>query len=183
VNKLVIATDKEGYARTSKGTSESMADPTPNQELVAQAFDELIEAHELLRAAEHLLEEYVAHNASPEVPEVFEDVEALLRYNAERERYELGHSLVMERRADCHANYAGAASRVEALLPEGTRLLHAYGKSSGAIPTGKRYLVYKERGLLADLLEADAVPQETATGEVSAVAYVVRVEEMASGSE
>ena len=160
-----------------------MADPTPNHELVAEAFDELIEAHELLRAAERSLEEYVAHNASPEIPEVFEDVEALLRYNAERERYELGLSRVMERRAECHANYAGAASRVEALLPEGTRLVHAYGKSSGEIPLKKRYLVYKERGLLADVSEADVVPQETATGEVSAVAYVVRVEEMASGSE
>ena len=128
-----------------------MADPTPNHEQIAKAFDELIEAHELLRDAEHSLEEYVAHNASPEIPELFEDVEALLRYNAEKERYELGLSRVMERRAECHANYSGAASRVEALLPEGTRLLHAYGKTSGVIPTGKRYLVYKEAGLLADV--------------------------------
>jgi hypothetical protein len=97
------------------------------------------------------LEEYVAHNASPEMPELFEDVEALLRYNAENERYALGLSRMMERRADCHANYAGAASRVEALLPVGTRLLHAYGRSSGAIPTGKRYLVYKETELLGDI--------------------------------
>jgi hypothetical protein len=160
-----------------------MADSTPNHEQVADAFDELIEAHELLRAAERSLEEYVAHNVSPKIPELFEDVEALLRYNAQKERYELGLSRVMERRAECHANYAGAASRVEALLPEGTRLVHAYGKSSGAIPLGKRYLVYKERGLLADVSEADVVPQETATGGVSAVAYVVRVEEMVSGSE
>ena len=55
-----------------------MADPTPNHEQIAKAFDELIEAHELLRDAEHSLEEYVAHNASPEIPELFEDVEALL---------------------------------------------------------------------------------------------------------
>jgi hypothetical protein len=160
-----------------------MANPTLNHELVAEAFDELIEAHELLRATEHSLEEYVAHNVPPEIPELFEDVEALLRYNAEKERYELGIRRVMERRADRQANYAGAASRVEALLPEGTRLVHAYGKSSGAIPTGKRYLVYKESRLLADVSEAAVVPQETATGEVSAVAYVVRVEEMVSGSE
>jgi hypothetical protein len=161
-----------------------MADPTPNHELVAEAFDELIEAHELLREAEHSLEEYDAHNASPEIPELFEDVKALLRYNAEKERYELGLSLVMELRADRHAKYASAASRVEALLPpEGTRLRHAYGKTSGTIPAGKRYLIYKESGLLTDVLEADPVPQETATGEVSAVAHVVRVEEMASGSE
>jgi hypothetical protein len=161
-----------------------MADPTPNHEQVAEAFDELIEAHELLRAAERSVEEYVAHNVSPEIPELFEDVEALLRYNAQKERYEMGLSREMERRADCHANYARAVSRVEALLPEGTRLVHAYGKSSGAIPTGKRYLVYKERELLADSSEADMVPQQTATGEeVSAVAYVVRVEEMVSGSE
>jgi hypothetical protein len=160
-----------------------MADPTPNHEQVAEAFDELIEAHEMLRAAERSLEEYVAHNVSPEIPELFEDVEALLRYNAEKERYELGLSRVMERRADCHANYARAVSRVESLLPEGTRLVHAYGKSSGAIPTGKRYLVYKERELLADASETAMVPQQTTTGEVSAVAYVVRVEEMVTGSE
>ena len=160
-----------------------MADPTPNHEQVAEAFDELIEAHELLREAEHSVEEYVAHNVPPEIPELFEDVEALLRYNAEKERYELGLSRVMERRADCHANYARAVSRVEALLPEGTRLVHAYGKSSGAIPTGKRYLVYKERELLGDDSEAGVVLQETETGEVSAMAHVVRVEEMVSGSE
>ena len=160
-----------------------MADSTPNHEQVAEAFDELIEAHELLRAAERSVEEYVAHNASPEIPEVFEDVEALLRYNAEKERYELGLSRVQERRAECHANYAGTASLVEALLPEGTRLVRAYGKSSGPIPTGKRYLVYKESEMLADVSGADVVPQETVTGEVSAIAYVVRVEEMVSDSE
>jgi len=37
--------------------------------------------------------------------------------------------------------------------------------------------------VLADVSEADLVPQETATGEVPAVAYVVRVEKMVSGSE
>jgi hypothetical protein len=160
-----------------------MADPTPNREQIAKAFDELIEAHELLRAADRSLEEYIAHNVSPEIPELFEDVEVLLRYNSEKERYELGLRRVMERRDDCAADYAGAASRVEALLPEGSRLVHAYGKSSGASPTGKRYLVYKESELLADISEAGVVTQETAMGEVSAMAHVVRVEEMVSGSE
>ena len=160
-----------------------MGDPTPHHEQVAKAFDELIEAHELLRAAERSLEEYVAHNVPPEIPELFEDVEALLRYNAEKERYQRGLSRVMERRDDCAADYAGAASRVEALLPEGTRLVHAYGKSSGTSPTGKRYLVYKEIELLGDDSEAGVVLQGTETGEVSAMAHVVRVEEMVSGSE
>jgi hypothetical protein len=160
-----------------------MVESTPNREQVAEAFDELIESHELLRAAEHSLEEYVAHNVPPEIPELFEDVEVLLRYNAEKARYELGLSRVMERRADYAAGYTRAASRVEALLPEDVRLVHAYGKSSGAIPTGKRYLIYKERQLLGDVSEASVVPQETATGEVSAVAFAVRVEEMVNGSE
>ena len=160
-----------------------MADLTPNHEQVAQAFDDLIEARELLREAEHSVEEYVAHNVSPDIPERFEDVEALLRYNAERERYELGLSRVMERRADYAANYARSASRVEALLPVDVRLVHAYGKSSGAIPTGKRYLIYKERELLGVASEAGVVPQVTQTSEVLAVAYVVRVEEMVGGSE
>ena len=61
-----------------------MADPTTNHEQVAEAFDELIEAYELLRAADRSLEEYIANNVSPEIPELFEDVEALLRYNAEK---------------------------------------------------------------------------------------------------
>jgi hypothetical protein len=160
-----------------------MADPTPNHEQVAEAFDELIEAHELLREAEHSVEEYVAHNVPPEIPERFEDVEALLRYNAERERYELGFSRVTERRADYAANYARAASRVEALLPEGVRLVHVYGKSLGAIPTGRRYLIYKERELLGGASEAKVVPQVTQTSEVLAVGYVVRVEEMGGVSE
>jgi hypothetical protein len=160
-----------------------MADLTPKHEQVAEAFDELIEAHELLREAEHSVEEYVAHNVPPEIPERFEDVEALLRYNAERERYELGFSRVTERRADYAANYVRTASRVEALLPEGVRLVHAYGKSSGAIPTGRRYLIYKERQLLGDVSEANVVPLVTQMGEESAAAYVVRVEEMVGGSE
>ena len=160
-----------------------MADPTPNHEQVAEAFDELIEAHELLREAEHSVEEYVAHNVPPEIPERFEDVEALLRYNAERERYELEFSRVTERRADYAANYARAASRVEALLPEGVRLVHVYGKSLGAIPTGRRYLIYKERELLGGASEAKVVPQVTQTSEVLAVGYVVRVEEMGGVSE
>jgi hypothetical protein len=160
-----------------------MVDASPNREQVAEMLDELIETHELFRAAESSLEEYVAHNVAPEIPELFEDVEALLRYNAERARYDLGLSRVMERRVDRAADYARAASRVEALLPEDARLVHAYGKSSGGIPTGKRYLVYKEPELAVDATEAAVVPQETAAGEVSAVAYVVRVEELDSGSE
>jgi hypothetical protein len=161
-----------------------MADPTRNHEQVAEEFDELIEAHELLRAAEHSVEEYVAHNVPPEIPERFEDVEVLLRYNAEKDRYELGFSRVIERRADYAANYARAASRVEALLPEDVRLVHTYRrKSTGAIPTGRRYLIYKERELLGDVSESGVVPQETQAGEVSAVAYVVRVEEIVGGSE
>ena len=160
-----------------------MADPTPNHEQVAEAFDELIEAHELLREAEHSVEEYVVHNIPPEIPELFEDVEALLRYNAEKESYELGLSRVMERSADYIAGYARAAARVEALLPEDVRLVHAYGKSSGAIATGKRYSIYKERELYGGVSDARAVPQETQTGQVSAVAYIVRVEEMVGGSE
>jgi hypothetical protein len=160
-----------------------MVDASPNREQVAEAFDELIESHERLRAAERSFEEYVAHNVPPETPELFEELEALLRYNAERERYELRLSRVMERRADCAADYTRAASRVEALLPEGVRLVHAYGKSSGGIPGGKRYFVYKEIELAGDVSEAGGVPQETAAGEPSAMAYVVRVEEVATGSE
>jgi hypothetical protein len=160
-----------------------MVDYASNREAAAEAFDELIEAHELLRAAERSLEEYVAHNVTPEIPQMFEDLEALLRYNAEKERYEMELSRLMERRVDRAADYARAASRVETLLPEGARLVHAYGESSGEIPGGKRYLVYKEGELVADVSETGVVPQETATGEVSAVAYVVRVEEMVTGAE
>jgi hypothetical protein len=160
-----------------------MVDASPNREQVAEAFDELIESHELFRAAERSFEEYVAHNVPPEIPELFEDLEALLRYNAERERYELRLSRAMERRADCAADYTRAASRVEALLPEGVRLVHAYGESSGGIPGGKRYFVYKEIELAGDVSEPGEVPQETAAGEQLAMAYVIRVEEVTTGSD
>jgi hypothetical protein len=160
-----------------------MVDASPNREQLAEAFDDLIETHELLRAAERSFEEYVAHNVPPEIPELFEDLEALLRYNAERARYELRLSRAMERRADRATDYTRAASRVEALLPEGVRLVHTYGESSGGIPGGKRYFVYKEIELVGDVSEAGEVPQETAAGELSAMAYVVRVEEVATGSE
>ncbi len=160
-----------------------MVDASPNREQVAEMLDELIETHELLRAAERSLEEHVAYNVPPELPELFEDVEALLRYNAEKARFDVGLSRMMERRVDRAADYTRAASRIEALLPEGTRLVHACGKSSGVIPRGKRYFVYKEPELTRVPAEAGAVPQETARGEVSAVAYVVRVEEVVTGSE
>lgn len=158
-----------------------MADEYPTDEIAA-AFDELIEAHELLRATERSLEEYMAENVPPEVPEVFENVEALLRYNAQRERHERGLGGMLELRVDRAAGYERVASRVELLLPEGARLIHAYGGSSADIPEGKRYAVFKESGLAADVSEAGVVPQETARGEVSAVSYVVRVEELDSGS-
>jgi hypothetical protein len=160
-----------------------MVDLDSNLEGVAEAFDELIETHELLRASERSLEEYLVHNVAPEIPERFEGVEALLRYNAEKARYDLGLSRVLERREDRTTDYARAASRVEALLPEGARLVHAYGRSSGQIPYGKRYFVYKERELAGDVLEAGVVPQETSTGDVSAMVYVVRVEELVTASE
>jgi hypothetical protein len=153
-----------------------MADEFPTDEIAA-AFDELIEAHVLLRATERALEKYMADNVPPEVPKVFENVEALLRYNAQRERYEREISTRMERREDHVAGYERAASRVEHLLPEGARLIHAHGGSSADIPQGKRYAVYKESELTV-LSPPEGVALETAKGEVSAVSHIVRVEEM-----
>jgi hypothetical protein len=157
-----------------------MADEYPTDEIAA-TFDELIEAHELLRATERSLEEYMAENVPPEVPEVFENVEALLRYNAQRERHERGLGGMLELRVDRAAGYERVASRVELLLPEGARLIHAYRGSFADIPEGKRYAVFKE-GVLTSL-SREGVSLETATGETSAVSYVVKVEELASGSE
>ncbi len=173
--------EEEGYGEGCCGYRNPMVDEVSNRD-VAQAFDELIEAHEQVRAAERSLEEYIAQNVPPEIPELFENVEALLRYNAERERYERGLSGAMEHRASSVAHYGRVASRVEPLLPEGARLVHAYGGSSAAIAGGKRYVVFKERQLTG-LPEEGSIPLETATGETSAVAYVVRVEELVTGSE
>jgi hypothetical protein len=154
-----------------------MADEFPTKE-IATAFDELIEAHVLLRAAQHAIENYMADNVPPEVPKVFENIEALLRYNAQRERYERELSARIERREECVSGYEHAASRVEHLLPEGARLIHAYGGSSADIPQAKRYAVFKESELTV-LSAPEGVALETAEGEVSAVSYVLRVEEMA----
>jgi hypothetical protein len=134
----------------------------------ARAFDELTEAHELLRATERSLEEYMAENIPPEVPEVFESVEALLLYNAQRERYKRGLSGRTERREDRAASYKRAASRVEYLSPEGTRLIHAYRGRVADILEGKRYTVFEESELTA-LSPPEGVPLETASGETSAV--------------
>jgi hypothetical protein len=144
-----------------------MADEFPTDEIAA-AFDELIEAHVLLRATERALEKYMADNVPPEVPKVFENVEALLRYNAQRERYEREISTRMERREDHVAGYERAASRVEHLLPEGARVIHAYKGDFADIPEGKRYALFKERALTV-LSPPVAVPLETASGETSAV--------------
>jgi hypothetical protein len=150
----------------------------PSAHEVSQAFDELLEAHEMLREAERSLEDYVAHNAPPPAPEVFGNIEVLLRYNAQKERYERGLEHEMDRRANRVADYVRAASPVERLLPESARLIHAYGGSSATIPAGKRYSIFKER-VLTDLSEGmpESVPLETSTGEMSAISYAVRVEE------
>jgi hypothetical protein len=145
---------------------------------IAMAFDELIEAHQQLRATERSLEEYMAENAPPEVPELFENVEALLRYNAQRERYERGLSGRIERRADHAASYERVASRVELLLPEGARLIHTYSGNLADISERKRYAIFKESELTA--LSAEGTPLETASGRTSAVSYVVKVEELAT---
>jgi hypothetical protein len=158
-----------------EGTKKRLVDDFPIDQ-IARTFDELIEAHELMRATERSLEEYMKENVPPEVPEVFENIEALLRYNAQRERYERGLGGMMELRADRAASYERVASRVELLLPEGTRLIHAYGGSSADILEGKRYVIFKESVLTT--LSAEGTPLETASGETSAVSYVVRVEEM-----
>jgi hypothetical protein len=160
-----------------------MVDLTSNHEKAAQAFDELIELHELLHQADLSLEEYVAHNVPPEIPELFEGIESLLRYNAEKARYDVALTRLMERRGERAADYARAAARVEPLLPEGVRLVHAYGGSSRRIPGRKRYYVYKERVLMEDVSKAGVVSQATETGEVSAVAYVVQVRELVASSE
>jgi hypothetical protein len=156
-----------------------MVEQMPNRQM-AQLFDELIEAHELLGRAERLIEEYVAQNVLPETPETFENVEALARYNAEKARYELGLSGVMERRADRLADYERAARRVEPLLPEGARLTHAYGGTHAAVAGGQRYVVFKERELTG--IPEGGISLETAAGEVSSVSYVIRVERVDSGS-
>lgn len=157
-----------------------MADEFFSTDVIATAFDELIEAHILLRATERTLEQYMADNVPPEVPKVFENVEALLRYNAQRERYERELSSRMERREDRVAGYERAVSRVEHLLPEGARLIHAYGGSSADILQAKRYAVFKESKLTA-LSPQQGTPLETAKGKVSAMSYIVRVEEMGTG--
>jgi hypothetical protein len=113
------------------------------------------------------------------VPEVFENVEALIRYNAQREGYERKIGAMVEWRADHAAGYERVALRVEALLPEGARLIHAYGGSSEDIPEGKRYVVFKESASSA--LSEEGEPLET-SAVTSAVSYVVRVEEFVSGS-
>jgi hypothetical protein len=141
---------------------------------VSKAVDELIEAHERLRASEGLIVDYSAHNALPQTPELFENIEALLRYNAQKERYQRGLRRVMEQRASRIADYERATLLVEPLLPEGVRLIHAYGGSSAIIPAGKRYSLFKEIAL-TELSEG--TPLETTTGDVSAMSYVVRVEE------
>ena len=156
-----------------------MAEEFPAKE-IAGAFDELIEAHVVLGATQRALEEYMAHNVPPEVPKVFENVEALLRYNAQRERYEQELSARMERRAACVAGYERAASRVEPLLPEGARLIHAYKGNFADMPEGKRYAIFKERALTV-VSPPVATPLETTSGETSAVSYIVRVEETGPG--
>jgi hypothetical protein len=87
----------------------------------------------------------------------------------------------MERRAERFADYERAAERVVALLPEGARLIHAYGGGSAAVAGGQRYAVFKERELTG--ISEEGIPLETAEGEVSAVSYVVRVERLGPGSE
>ena len=89
-------------------------------------------------------------------------------------------------RGYCQATQARSPAIARSELYLGT--LAPAGSRIGQL-TAARRIAATERStssvvlVLADVSEADLVPQETATGEVPAVAYVVRVEKMVSGSE
>jgi hypothetical protein len=106
---------------------------------------QLVEAREDQNDAERRLHEYRAANIPPEIPNVFEDVDAFLHYHHRRQSYENQLKQHQNALKKAKKEYADAAAQLQLFLPDGVPLRYTYeGERSTLFGTG--YVIVRQQG-------------------------------------
>jgi hypothetical protein len=106
---------------------------------------QLVEAREDQNDAERRLHEYRAANIPPEVPNVFEDVDAFLHYHHRRQTYENQLKQHQNALKKARKEYADAAAQLQLFLPDGVPLRYTYeGERSKLF--GTEYVIVRQQG-------------------------------------
>jgi hypothetical protein len=106
---------------------------------------QLVEAREDQNDAERRLHEYRAANIPPEMPNVFEDVDAFLHYHHRRQSYEIQLKQHQNALKKAKKEYADAAAQLQLFLPDGVPLRYTYeGERSKLFGTG--YVIVRQQG-------------------------------------
>ena len=112
---------------------------------VRSILGQLLEARDDQNDADKRLQAYRAANTPPEVPNEFEDVDALLGYHHRRQSYENGLQQHEEALNKAKKQYGNAADQLLLFLPDGVPLRYAYdGKRSALF--GTEYVIVRRRG-------------------------------------
>jgi len=112
---------------------------------VRTILGQLIEARAIRNDAEKRLQDYRAAKKPPDVPNEFEDVDALLDYHHRRQSYE--NDLRQREKAlkKARKEYTEAADQLLLFLPDGVSLRYTYeGERSDLL--GNEYVIVRRHG-------------------------------------
>jgi hypothetical protein len=112
---------------------------------VRSILGQLLEARDDQNDADKRLQAYRAANTPPEVPNKFEDVDALLGYHHRRQSYENGLKQHEEALNKAKKEYGNAADQLLLFLPNGVPLRYAYDGERSAL-FGTEYVIVRKRG-------------------------------------
>jgi hypothetical protein len=112
---------------------------------VRSILGQLLEARDDQNDADKRLQAYRAANTPPEVPNEFEDVDALLGYHHRRQSYENGLKQHEEALNKAKKEYGNAADQLLLFLPNGVPLRYAYDGERSAL-FGTEYVIVRKRG-------------------------------------
>jgi hypothetical protein len=112
---------------------------------VRSILGQLLEARDDQNDADKRLQAYRAANTPPEVPNKFEDVDALLGYHHRRQSYENGLKQHEEALNKAKKEYGNAADQLLLFLPDGVPLRYAYDGERSAL-FGTEYVIVRKRG-------------------------------------
>jgi hypothetical protein len=112
---------------------------------VRSILGQLLEARDDQIDADKRLQAYRAANAPPEVPNEFEDVDALLGYHHRRQSYENGLKQHERAAKNARKEYTDAADQLLLFLPDGVPLRYAYDGERNEL-FGTEYVIVRKRG-------------------------------------
>ena len=106
---------------------------------------QLLEAREDQNDADKRLREYRAANTSPETPDKFADVDALLDYHHRRQSYEQHLKRHENALKKARKQYADAANQLRLFMPDKVPLRYAYGGERSEL-SGTEYVIVRKQG-------------------------------------